>query len=359
MFFHIDTTDLHSRRPARANLPFLLADGNPFARSSRGRHRIRLIFGGTNDSKIDWRQSLRESFDIKLPLPHYSRMKLRRKSPLGSGGHILRGKGDVTHLLILRFQQLLSDGLLSPGAKLPPERELAANFGVARSSLRQALKVLEIMGVLTQKVGDGSYLNKDASSVLAVPMEFLFLLDDTSVEELTELRLMIEPALAAKAAERATSSDLALLRQSINDLKASKGDRVRLVASDLLFHRTIFNASGNRLTGRLFHTIHRGMLNLIMLTSQLVDLEHTLSFHKPILAAIEARNPALAAKLMTAHLRDAAELLMQGRAQARARAVRVAITAESAGLRRTGAPATVRPGPIRRSPVTRKTSKRI
>lgn len=221
-------------------------------------------------------------------------MNGRRKSPLGDSEHILNNKDDVTHLLILRFQQLLSDGVLSPGTKLPSERELAANFGVARSSLRQALKVLEIMGVITQKVGDGSYLNKDASSVLAVPMEFLFLLDDTSLQELTEMRLLMEPALAAKAAERANSDDIALLRQSIVDLEQSKHDRVRLVAADLLFHRAIFQASGNRLTGRLFHIIHRAMLNMMMVTSQLVDLEHTLHFHQPILTAIERRNPELA-----------------------------------------------------------------
>jgi len=252
----------------------------------------------------------------------YSRMNARRKSPLGNSGHILNDKDDVTHLLILRFQQLLGEGLLAPGAKLPPERELAANFGVARSSLRQALKVLEIMGVITQKVGDGSYLNRDASSVLAVPMEFLFLLDDTSVQELTELRFLMEPALAAKAAERATSDDIALLRQSIADLENSERDRVKLVASDLLFHRAIFQASGNRLTGRLFHTIHRAMLNMIMVTSQLVDLEHTVAFHKPILAAIEQRDAALAHKLMTAHLNDASELLALGREQEKARTLR-------------------------------------
>jgi GntR family transcriptional regulator, transcriptional repressor for pyruvate dehydrogenase complex len=178
------------------------------------------------------------------------------------------------------------------------------------------------MGVITQKVGDGSYLNRDASSVLAVPMEFLFLLDDTSVEELTELRFLIEPALAAKAAERATSDDIALLRQSIEDLEKSERDRVKLVASDLLFHRAIFQASGNRLTGRLFHTIHRAMLNMIIVTSQLVDLEHTVAFHKPILRAIEQRDPELASRLMTAHLTDASELLAQGKKEERARALR-------------------------------------
>jgi GntR family transcriptional repressor for pyruvate dehydrogenase complex len=249
-------------------------------------------------------------------------MNGRRKSPLGDSEHILNNKDDVTHLLILRFQQLLSDGVLSPGTKLPSERELAANFGVARSSLRQALKVLEIMGVITQKVGDGSYLNKDASSVLAVPMEFLFLLDDTSLQELTEMRLLMEPALAAKAAERANSDDIALLRQSIIDLEQSKHDRVRLVAADLLFHRAIFQASGNRLTGRLFHIIHRAMLNMMMVTSQLVDLEHTLHFHQPILTAIERRNPELAFRLMTDHLTDAGNLLLQGREQAKARQLR-------------------------------------
>lgn len=249
-------------------------------------------------------------------------MNGRRKSPLGDSEHILSTKEDVTHLLILRFQQLLSDGVLSPGTKLPSERELAANFGVARSSLRQALKVLEIMGVITQKVGDGSYLNKDASSVLAVPMEFLFLLDDTSLQELTEMRLMVEPALAAKAAERANSDDIALLRQSIADLEQSKHDHVRLVASDLLFHRAIFQASGNRLTGRLFHIIHRAMLNMIMVTSQLVELEHTLHFHQPILNAIEKRNSELAFRLMTDHLTDAGNLLLESRAQARAKQLR-------------------------------------
>jgi GntR family transcriptional repressor for pyruvate dehydrogenase complex len=235
---------------------------------------------------------------------------------------VSNNKEDLTHLLILRFQQMLSDGVLTPGTKLPSERELAAHFKVARSSLRQALKVLEILGVITQKVGDGSYLNSDASSVLAVPMKFLFLLDDTTIEELAELRLIMEPALAAKAADRANSADIARLRQSITDMENSNGDRLKLVASDLQFHRAIFQASGNRLTGRIFHTIHRAMLHMISVTSQLVDLEHTAAFHKPILDAIEKRNPLLASRLMTEHLVDASNLVVEGRKQERARVLR-------------------------------------
>lgn len=243
-------------------------------------------------------------------------------------------KEDLTHLLILRFQQMLSEGVLQPGTKLPPERELAAYFKVARSSLRQALKVLEMIGVITQRIGDGSYLNQDASSVLSVPMEFLFLLDGISIGELTELRILMEPALAAKAAERANADDIALLRQSVQDLENSKQDRIKLISSDLLFHKVIFEASGNRLMGRMFHTIHRAMLDMMMFTSQVVDLEHTVAFHKPILAAIEKRDAPLALKLMADHMNDAARLLNQIQKKEKERALRLHIATTNASIQK-------------------------
>src|SRR4030095_2074060 len=84
-------------------------------------------------------------------------------------------KEDVTGTLIGVFKRLISEGSLVPARRLPAERELAEMFGVARSSLRQALKVLEIMGVISQRVGDGTYLNTAAPAILAAPMEFLIL----------------------------------------------------------------------------------------------------------------------------------------------------------------------------------------
>ena len=99
-------------------------------------------------------------------------------------------KGDLTDWLILRFKQLISEGTLTPGYKLPSERELSLHFGVSRTSLRPVMKILKMMRVISQRVGDGTYLNGDASAVLAEPMEFLFLLDETSSQELVETRLM-------------------------------------------------------------------------------------------------------------------------------------------------------------------------
>jgi GntR family transcriptional regulator, transcriptional repressor for pyruvate dehydrogenase complex len=99
----------------------------------------------------------------------------------------------VTTRLIGSFKALISDGSLVPGCKLPPERELAKSFGVCRASLRQAWKVLENMGVLSQRVGDGTYVNEGAPEILAEPMEFLILLGGISFKELAEARLLFEP----------------------------------------------------------------------------------------------------------------------------------------------------------------------
>ena len=234
----------------------------------------------------------------------------------------LQGKSDVTQLLILRFQEMLREGVLRPGSKLPPERELAMHFNVARSSLRQALKVLEILGVITQRVGDGSYLNPDTSAVLSVPIEFIFLLDNTSVQELTEIRLLMEPGVARLAAQRASSEDIALLQQSIVDLENSSGDREKLASADLQFHCAIFQAAKNSLAGSVFQTIHRAMRSMILVTSQLVELEHTLAFHKPIMHAIEQRDGDRAAQLMSEHLQDATTLLTRAQSGQQERLLR-------------------------------------
>jgi GntR family transcriptional repressor for pyruvate dehydrogenase complex len=220
-------------------------------------------------------------------------------------------KGDLTDWLILRFKQLISEGTLMPGHKLPSERELSMHFGVSRTSLRPVMKVLKMMGVVSQRVGDGTYLSSDASSVLSEPMEFLFLLDETSSQELVEARLMVEPALAAKAAQQATAEHRLILRQTIAEIEAASDDQFRIIEADLLFHRTIHQSADNRLFSRLFQVIHRSMMNMMMLTSQMVDRDHTLAFHQAIYEAIERRDASEAARRMRDHLVDARALLVR------------------------------------------------
>ncbi len=223
-------------------------------------------------------------------------------------------KDDVTNRLLAQFKSLIAHRVLRPGVRLPPERELATRFGVSRSSLRHALKVLEIIGVLTQRVGDGTYLTSSGAGMLTEPLEFLVLLDGISLFDLLETRLIVEPELAARAAERATSDDLAALRESLDGMKRER-DHNKRNDYDLAFHETIFRASGNLLCQRLFGLVQRAMSTSMLLTSELVDWGHTLSFHRPIYQAIDRRDAEDARRRMTAHLLDGRELLVRASAE--------------------------------------------
>src|SRR5262245_17018520 len=233
---------------------------------------------------------------VKLVVPMKSKVvSIRTKTAAGIKAAArtkaaATGKEDVTGTLIGVFKRLISEGSLAPGHRLPAERELAEMFGVSRSSLRQALKVLEIMGVISQRVGDGTYLNTAAPSILAEPLEFLILLDGISFHELMEARLIVEPELAARAAARATLEDIAELRQALTEMEENRRDHARFTECDLLFHQTIFRLAGNRVCSLMFTVVHQSLERLIHLTSQLVEPEHTLQLHRRIFVAIRRRD---------------------------------------------------------------------
>lgn len=221
-----------------------------------------------------------------------------------------RQQGRVTAVLIAEIKGMIAKGKLTPGARLPAERDLAKQFQVNRASVRQVLKVLEMMGVLTQRVGDGTYLSTSAEAILDEPLDFLVLLDDLSHHELFETRLIVEPELAARAAERATTEDLHALRAAITAMQDSAGTDERL-AADMAFHDAVFRASGNRICQLLFKRIHRTVLTSMGQLSNRVELQQPLSYHKRIYAAIRTHDPDEARRLMREHILDARALLSQ------------------------------------------------
>jgi len=220
-------------------------------------------------------------------------------------------KADVTTKLLGTFKQLISEGTLAPGARLPAEREMATNLKVSRGSLRQALKMMEVMGVVSQRVGDGTYLNGAAPSILAEPMEFFVLLDGITFEELMDARLIVEPELTARAAERATPENIAGLRECLSRMQASGDDHARLIREDLRFHRLIFQMADNRVCSLMFSIVHELLHDFMEITSQMVDLDHTVRLHSRILNAIRKRDPGEARTRMFAHLTDARGLLLK------------------------------------------------
>jgi GntR family transcriptional regulator, transcriptional repressor for pyruvate dehydrogenase complex len=224
-------------------------------------------------------------------------------------------KDDITGRLIGIFKRLISEGSMAAGTRLPAERELAEKLGVSRSSLRQALKVLEIMGVISQRVGDGTYVNAGAPSLLGEPLDFLILLDGISFHELMEARLIVEPELAARAARRATREDIVALANVHATMELNKKDAAVLAEADLLFHQTISGIAGNRVCSTMFAAVHQSVHRQIAMTAKLAQPEHTLTMHRRILTAIRKGSAEEARQRMREHLDDANSLLTRAVAE--------------------------------------------
>src|SRR5215469_5635845 len=210
---------------------------------------------------------------------------------------------DLTHTLVAGLKEIISSGELQPGSKLPPERELAKRFGVNRASIRQALKALDVMGIVHQRVGDGTYLTNDASTTLRAPLDFLILVDGITFQELFEARRIVEPELAARAARRRTDEDIAELESTVA-VMASKPDMDahELADHDLRFHEVIWRASGNRVCQRMFSSLHRALSRSLTVTTSLRDDGTPMSAHSEICQAIKAGDHARARELMFDHL---------------------------------------------------------
>jgi GntR family transcriptional regulator, transcriptional repressor for pyruvate dehydrogenase complex len=224
----------------------------------------------------------------------------------------VRKAKDLTHTLVAGLKDMISGGELHPGSKLPPERELAKQFGVNRGSIRQALKALDVMGIVHQRVGDGTYLTNDASTTLGAPLDFLILVDGITFQELFEARRIVEPELAARAAKRRSDDDLLELWRAVEAMKANPSmDADELAEQDLRFHEAIWRASGNRVCQRMFSSLHRAMSRSLTVTSSLRDEGTPVGAHEQMFRAIEAGESEKARNLMFDHLLQGESTLLK------------------------------------------------
>src|SRR6266852_5422371 len=125
----------------------------------------------------------------------------------------------LTEHLIRQIKGWVLRGLIQPGERLPPERELAAMLNVSRASLRQALKVLQVMGVFEVKQGSGNYLSESAGSILRQPTDMLIPLRGLSFGELFEARRAMEAEAAACAASRASDAEVQKILRELEHMR--------------------------------------------------------------------------------------------------------------------------------------------
>ncbi len=217
-------------------------------------------------------------------------------------------KRDTVPRILAALHRRIVGGKLKAGTPLPPERELAAELGVSRFSLREALRVAESQGLVEISRGRRTRVVVDSASSVVAAMDLTLRRGNASLLQLTEARLIVEVEVARLAAERMTPDLLAALQQTIDRYEQAAGDTEVRVSQDMEFHLLLARASGNPVFEMILSTLGR-----LILTSQRQTIPHaahgTLDNHRRILRAVAAGDASAAANEMRAHLKGIASIL--------------------------------------------------
>ena len=210
----------------------------------------------------------------------------------------------VTDDAILRIKEMIVSGELHPGDRLPPEKELGERLGVSRSSLREAVKALEVIRVLDVRRGDGTYVTSLEPRLLMEAMNFVVdLHTDQSVLEIFAVRRILEPAATGMAAAGLDDEQLARLEALLAETDAAASIE-SLVEHDLAFHQAIVEGAGNEYLSRLVESMQSGTQRARVWRglTQHDAAERTIAEHRAILDALHERDAELASALALSHI---------------------------------------------------------
>jgi GntR family transcriptional regulator, transcriptional repressor for pyruvate dehydrogenase complex len=200
---------------------------------------------------------------------------------------------------------------LHPGDKLPAERELAELLGVSRSSIRDAIRRLEIVGLVEPRQGAGTVVREISTATLVSPLANVIAHRRQLVGELLDFRRMLEPPLAARAATHASNGEIAGMDEILRrqDKKVRQGELA--VEEDTEFHYRIALASGNSVVLKVMDVV----MDLLRETrSRSLQTEgrpqKSLAGHKRILAAMKRHDASAAETAMRAHIQDVEKMVL-------------------------------------------------
>jgi len=220
----------------------------------------------------------------------------------------------LTEAIIERIRNLILEGVWPPGTKLPSERELSEQFAVARTSVREALRALALLGLIEVRPGDGTYVATDSIELAMRPISWALLTDrqrDT-LFQLYEARKLLEVELAELAARRATPEDLATMETAIARMEQCLGDPLEFAKADLDFHMAVARAGDNLILMKLVSAIRGLCLEAINTVLHIPDTaERALAYHRDVLAALQDRDPQRARTAMFEHLDNVEQVLRQ------------------------------------------------
>jgi len=213
--------------------------------------------------------------------------------------------------IVRQVKQLISEGKLKPGDRLPPERDLSEKFMVSRTSVREALRALQSRGLIEIRAGEGAFIRGISVDDLIEPLALVILPHREAVGELFEARRLIEPAIAALAARRATREELAEMERILEEQTKEVAQGRTGVAQDTALHSAIANSAHNRAITRIVSAL-MDLLTQSREESLLTPGRPTRSNedHRRILEAIKQRDEVAAHRAMLDHLIAVERLVM-------------------------------------------------
>lgn len=211
--------------------------------------------------------------------------------------------------IVEQVEESILKGRLKPGERLPAERDLAQDFGVSRTAVREAIKTLREKGLVEAYSGRGTFVTSGTSQAFRQSLDLMIRINpQEGLLHLAELRQMLEPEIAARAATRIDEQLLATMQEAVDQMDSYVQDPEGYVEADLDFHLAMAEAVGNPLILSLLDSIV-GLLRAQRTRIFKVEggPERGQFHHKKILAAIEQHDAESAREAMRAHLKQVLE----------------------------------------------------
>lgn len=215
--------------------------------------------------------------------------------------------GTTAEEVVERLRRMIHNGELSPGDRLPPERDLAKVLGVSRPTLRAGIRSLATVGILQSRQGAGTFVvEKGESPILdSSPLRMLSALHGFTSDEMFEARIALEMSIAGLAAERATSEQMTLMAEEITGMYASLTEPEQYLVHDMQFHQTIAAASNNRILTSLMNMVATILFeNRSKTVKRARDLKQSAEQHHNIYRAMRERDSEAARRAMYDHLTE-------------------------------------------------------
>src|SRR6266576_5180654 len=199
--------------------------------------------------------------------------------------------GLMTEQVVIQVRDMIRQGKLKPGDRLPSERELAKRLGISRASLRAGLRFLAAIGVITSRHGSGSYIANGPPALDSEPLSMLAALHGFTTEKMFEARRLVEVAVAGLAAEHATDDQLRIMAEEVAETYAALDNPQEYLVHDFGFHRAVTAASGNPILATFMEMVADILYQRRCKTiDRSRDLKESVEMHRRIYRAIRDRN---------------------------------------------------------------------